>query len=184
MDTRPDDEHDAVLLARIAEGDMAAMRALYLAHADALHRFVRVRIRDGSEIADIVHETMLGVWRGAGGFEGRSTVRSWIFGLARHKATDHLRRQARIRLDGPDETVPDDEPSVETVIAASQDAERVRLCVGKLPQRQRAAIHLAFFEDLTYAQISEAEGVPEGTIKTRIFHAKKLLMRCLSRWGT
>lgn len=175
-----DDEHDALLLTRIAGGDVTAMRALYLAHAEAVQRFVHTRVRDEFEVADVTHETMLSVWRAASSFERRSTVRSWILSLARNKATDFLRKQTRVTLAEPDETVPDDEPDVETVIAASEDAKRVRACVDKLPERQRSIVHLAFFEDLSYSEISDVEAVPEGTVKTRIFHAKKLLLRCLS----
>ena len=170
----------AAMLARVAAGDMAAMREIYLAHADAVHRFVRTRLRDEFEIADIVHETMLSVWRGAAGFERRSTVRSWILSLARNKVIDHLRKQARVTLEEPDETLPAADPDAEAVMAAAEDARRVRACVDQLPDRQRAVVHLAFFEDLGYAQIAAIEQIPEGTIKTRIFHAKKLLMRCLS----
>ncbi len=55
----------------------------------------------------------------------------------------------------------------------------MRYCLGTLKDDHRTAISLAFYEDMTYAEIAEVAGVPEGTIKTRVFHAKKLLMRCL-----
>lgn len=178
-----DDQRDADLLLRVAGGDMAAMRALYLEHAEPVRRFVRSRLRDETEAADIAHETMLSVWRGAEGFQGRSSVRSWIFSLARNKVVDHLRKQARVSLGEPDETTPGDEPDADEVIAAAQDARRVRECVGKLSAHHRAVVHLAFFEELSYPEVAAIEGIPEGTVKTRVFHAKKLLMRCLSRLG-
>jgi len=180
MPEKTDDAQDVLLLARVAGGDVAAMRALYLAHSAAVQRFIHTRIRDEFEVADITHETMLSVWRAASSFQQRSTVRSWILSLARNKATDFVRKQARVTLAEPDETLPADDPDAETVIAASEDAERVRACVDKLPERQRSIVHLAFFEDLSYAAIAEIEAVPQGTIKTRVFHAKKLLMRCLA----
>lgn len=159
------------------------MRALYLAHEQHVRAFVGSRLRDEAEASDIVHDTMLSVWRGAAGFAGRSAVRSWIFTLARNKVADHVRKQARVSLAEPDETAPSEEPDAEAVVGAAQDADRVRSCVAALSDRHRAVVHLAFYEDLTYAKIAEIEGTPEGTIKTRIFHAKKLLMRCLSRHG-
>lgn len=179
QDAEPD--RDAALLARVAQGDMTAMRALYMDHAEAVQRFVRSRIRDEHEAADIVHDTMLAVWRGAAGYEGRASVRSWILSLARNKTVDRIRRSARAPVAEPDETVPDDAPDAATVIEAAQQAARLRACVDKLGERQRAAVHLAFFEELPYAEIARVEDVPEGTVKTRIHHAKKLLMRCLSR---
>jgi RNA polymerase sigma-70 factor (ECF subfamily) len=183
MSEMTDDERDLALLERVAGGDMSAMRALYLTHSEAVQRFVRLRVHDDFDVADIVHDTFLSVWRGASGFQRQAKVRSWIFSIARNKAVDHIRRRSRVTLVEQDDTLPLDEPDVETVIAASQDARRVRACVDKLSERQRAVVHLAFYEDLTYAQIAEIEDTPEGTIKTRIFHAKKLLMRCLSASG-
>ncbi|KIT15065.1 RNA polymerase sigma factor [Jannaschia aquimarina] len=175
--------NDAALLSRVADGDTAAMKALYMAHADAVGRFVRARVRDDAEAADIVHDTMMSVWRGAAGFEGRSSVLSWILTLARNRTVDHIRKQARVTLGEPDDTIPDGDPDPEQVLGAAQDAERLRICVEKLPERQRAAIHLAFFQEMTCAEIAEVEDVPEGTVKSRIYHAKQLLMRCLSRGG-
>ena len=180
MDDETGQPRDEEILARVANGDVTAMRTLYLRHSEALQRFVASRLRDKFEVADVVHNTMLEVWRSAGRFEGRSNVRSWIFSIARFKTIDHIRKQSRTELAEPDEGVADETPDAETVIAASQDAARVRDCVEKLAERQRVAVHLAFYEDMTYTEIAEVEKVPQGTIKTRIFHAKKLLMRCLS----
>lgn len=172
---------DIELVKQIANGDLTAMRALYLAHADAVRRFVRSRVRDEFEAADIVHETMLAVWRGAARFQGRASVRSWVFSIAQNRAIDHIRKQARVTLAEPDETVPDGAPDAETVIAAAQDAARLRNCVDELSETHRAAVHLAFYEDMTCAEVAEVEQVPVGTIKTRIYHAKNLIMRCLER---
>lgn len=172
---------DDALLARVADGDRSAMRVLYLRHAQSAQRFVQSRLRDQFEVSDVVQSAMLEVWRTAGRFQGRSSVRSWILSIARNKMIDHIRKDARTELSEPDDTVPDDAPTAEVVIANAQDAARVRACVDELNAQQRAAIHLAFFEDLSYGEIAEIENVPDGTIKTRVFHAKKLLLRCLSR---
>ncbi|MDE4174867.1 RNA polymerase sigma factor [Phaeobacter sp. PT47_59] len=178
-----DETYDTTLLARVAQGDMVAMKALYMAHADAATRFVRARVRDDAEAADIVHDTMLSVWQGAAGFQGRANVRSWILSIARNKVVDHIRKQSRMTFAAPDEDIPDGDPDPEAVLAASQDAARMRACVGALPERQRAVIHLAFFEDLPLSEVAEVEAVPVGTVKSRIHHAKQMLMRCLSKGG-
>jgi len=168
------------LIRRVASGDEKAMRTIYEANHNAVHRFVATRLKDPVEISDIVHSTMLDVWRMADRFEGRSSLRSWILSIARNKAVDHIRKHARVSTAEPDASIPDDTPDAYAVLCAAQEAEIVRVCIGKLAPHHKAAIHLAFFDDLNYAQIAEIEGCPEGTIKTRIFHAKKLLMRCLS----
>lgn len=172
---------DNVLLQRVAGGDMEAMREIYMSHSEPVQRFARRIIHDDSAVADIVQETMLIVWRKAAKFERRSSVRSWILAIARNKAIDLIRKDARTTLSEPDKDIPDDAPDPEAVIAATQESERVRHCIAELSDRHRLVVHLAFFEELSYPDIAQIEGIAEGTVKTRIFHAKKLLMRCLSR---
>ncbi|MEM7488050.1 MAG: sigma-70 family RNA polymerase sigma factor [Pseudomonadota bacterium] len=181
QNSQPDRSTDAALLARVADGDMTAMKTLYVTHADSVTRFVRSRVRDQAEAADIVHDTMLTVWRAAAGFQGRSSVLSWILSMARNKTVDHIRKRSRITLGEADEDIPDGAPDPEAALGAAQDAARLRACVEELPERQRAVIHLAYYEDLTCAEIAGVEAVPEGTVKSRIYHAKQMLLRCLSK---
>ena len=86
---------DLALLRRIGAGDRTAMKALYEAHSDALHRFLASRLGDAFEAADVAQETFLEVWRRPGRFEGRSTFRTWLFGVARNKAVDRIRKARR-----------------------------------------------------------------------------------------
>ncbi len=173
---------DVDLIDRIGRGDRAAMRAFYDRHQAGLHRFIRLRIGDAIEASDILQETFLEVWRNAVRFRGAAAPRTWLYGIARNKAVDRLRRSRRTTLrDLPDDTIPDEAPSPLAVIEAASDAERLRACIGKLTPAQQAAVRLTFFEDLSYPEAATVEGVPVGTIKTRIHHAKKLLMHCLTR---
>jgi RNA polymerase sigma-70 factor (ECF subfamily) len=171
---------DARLLKRIGAGDRAAMKLLYERHSEALYHFIRVRLRDPFEAADVMQEVFLEIWRAAGRFEARSTARTWIFGIGRNKTLDRMRRGARVVLAEPDVTLPDEAPNPEAVAEAASDAARVRDCIGRLSDTHRSAIHLAFYRELPYSDIAEIEGVPVGTIKTRILHAKRLLMHCLA----
>lgn len=174
-------EEDRQVLARVARGDKAAMRLIYERHHDPLFAFIRMRCGDATIASDVVHEAMLEVWRSAGRFAGKSSVRTWIFAIARNKLVDMLRRSSQLTFtdDVPEEA--DDSPDATTVIAAAQDATRLRLCLDKLKKVQLAVIRLAFFDELPYEEIAEIEAVPVGTVKTRIFHAKKALLHCLGR---
>ena len=90
---------DAALLERIAAGgDKSAMKLLYERHSDALYHFIRARLRDPFEAADVMQEVFLEVWRAAGRFQGRSAARTWIFGIARNKTVDRMRRGDLARL--------------------------------------------------------------------------------------
>ena len=142
---------DTDLLRRVGAGDRAALKALYERHSDALHRFVRYRLRDPFEAGDVVQEVFLEIWRSAGRFEGRAAPRTWIFGIARNKAVDRMR---------------------------GGDAAQLRSCLAKLSDSHRSAIHLAYYEELPYGEIAANEGVPVGTVKTRVMHAKRLLRHC------
>ncbi len=160
------------------------MKALYEAHSDALHRFLASRLGDAFEAADVAQETFLEVWRRPGRFEGRSTLRTWLFGVARNKAIDRIRKARRTYLGKPDDCAADDAPNPEDVAVAASDAARVRACIARLSEAHRSAIHLAFYGEFRYDEIAEIEQAPVGTIKTRILHAKRLLMHCLQRRPT
>mgnify|MGYP001794282685 FL=1 len=172
---------DAELLGLVARGDQDALKQLYDRYAAHLNSFVQNYLADPQEAADIVHEAMLDVWRTADRFRGGSKVKSWMFSIARNKAIDRNRKGARTILGEVDVDIADDAPEPHKTLEAFQDAERVRICIEGLNEIQKSAIHLAFYEDLSYSQIAEIENCPTGTIKTRIMAAKAALMRCLQR---
>ncbi|WP_135503860.1 RNA polymerase sigma factor [Roseovarius aestuariivivens] len=170
----------AGFLARMAEGEKAAFAEFYKAMERPVYRFIASKLNDPFEAADIQHDTFMDVWCSAVRFEGRSAVKTWVFGIAYRKTMDHFRKHKRMDLtDEIDERV-DDSPDAATCLAAAQEAVHLRHCLDQLKPQHRAAIDLAFYEDMTYGQIAEIAEVPEGTIKTRVFHAKKLLLHCLS----
>lgn len=172
---------DHELIKRIARGDRDALAALYRKMERPVYRFIQSRLNDPFEASDILHDVFMEVWRSADRFEGRSKLQTWIFGIAYRKVIDRHRKAGRTSLVGtPDETLPDDAATPEACIAASQDATQVQQCMAQLSDDHRTAISLAFWEDMTYRDIAEVCKTAEGTIKTRIFHAKKLLLRCLS----
>jgi RNA polymerase sigma-70 factor (ECF subfamily) len=176
---------DADLLRRVGAGDRMALKALYERHSNALHRFLHYRLRDSFEASDVVQEVFLEIWRTGGRFEGRATPRTWIFSIARNKAVDRMRRRAReVVAPEPGVEIADEAPDPESVLAATRDAARLRACIAKLSDAHRSAIHLAYYEDLPYGEIAAIEGVPVGTVKTRIMHAKRLLLHYLAAGHT
>lgn len=170
----------AKMLERIAEGDKRAFAALYEVLEASVYRFIVSKMNDPHEAADIQHEVFMEIWRAAGRFEGRSTVKTWVFGIAYRKTMDHFRKHKRVDLtDEVDDRI-DESPDAAACLAASQEASHLKFCMDELKPQMRSAVELAFFEDLSYPEIANIAGVPEGTIKTRVYHAKKLLLRCLS----
>jgi len=167
------------LITGVATGNKAAMKEIYNRYTPALNGFVRLYLADPNDVADIIHDTMLEIWRKADRFEGRSSLKTWIFSIAKNKSIDRNRKSSRIDYTDENTDIEDVTLTAVDVLAISQEANTVREAVAKLKPEHRRAIHLSFFEDLTYKEIAEIEGCPEGTIKTRILYAKRNLQHIL-----
>ncbi|QAA77206.1 MAG: sigma-24 (FecI-like) [Candidatus Bipolaricaulis sibiricus] len=161
------------LVARVAEGDGDAFRTLYERYADRVFRYALTLLWDRHLAEDVMQETMVAAWKGAGQFEGRSRVSTWLFGIARHQAFRARRSDAKGQR-VPEETdeVPDPAPLLEREM-------HVQRAVESLPPEQREVVYLAFYEGLPYEEIARVQGVPEGTVKSRMFHAKRKLAEVL-----
>ena len=169
------------LVERISAGDQSAMKQVYELYSKPLTHFVKNWLANPHEASDIVHETMLEVWRRADRFRGRSSLKSWMFSIARNKSIDKNRKLSRLSYTDDVPEMADDDAGPADILEASQDSVRLKSCIAELSETHRRMIHLAFYEDLSYREIAEIEGCPIGTVKTRILHAKKLLMRKLAR---
>ena len=168
------------LVRQIAQGDKQAFARLYRDLEGQTLRFIQSKMNDPFEANDILHEVFLEVWRSAGRFEGRSMVRTWVFGIAYRKVIDVFRKGGRTVLLGEDmpEQI-DPAQSADELVNAVQEAGHLHYCLGRLSTEQRLAVSLAFYEDLSYDEIAEIAAVPAGTVKSRVFHAKKNLLTCM-----
>ena len=178
-----DKASDEQLLHAMAGEDMDALGEFYRRHESRVYRYLVTRLNDSATAADLLNDVMLDVWRGAARFAGRSKVTTWMLGIAHHKVLNHWRRQGSRVFTEVDETLEDESESanLEKALSAVQDAERLRECLGKLSDAHREVIHLVFFEELDYAEIATVMGVPEGTVKSRVHHAKNRLQQLLVR---
>lgn len=178
---------DEILMHNIAMGRRDALRAFYDRHAPKIYRFAISRLGDGADAAEVLNDVMLDVWHSAKRFEYRSTVSTWILGITHHKTVDLLRRRGRIMPDACTDvstTIPDNDHVVgDDVIAAARDSLVVRKCLNCLNSSYRQVVYLAFFEDRSYSEIARILDCPEGTVKTRVFHAKDILKRCLEQYS-
>ncbi len=159
---------DQQLLARIACGDRAAFGAFYDRHAaDVLGLLVKL-LRIHVEAEDVLQEAFWQVWCQAGRYDsGRSSPRVWLILIARSRAMDRMRKRRR-----EPGGAPEGEPT--TLVDAADEIQRgestqlARDALARLPAEQGGAISLAFFGGLTHEQIAQVQGVPLGTVKTRI----------------
>lgn len=167
--------------AAIVRGDEKAMQVFFNQHANEVYRYVLGRCGDATVAGDILNTVMLDVWRQAERFQGRSKVSTWLIGIARHKLIDHYRKERRHEHDELDAALEDTTPVSEQVIDAAHHADWVRHCIDRLGDLQRDIVHLAFYADMAYPEIAEIVDCPVGTVKSRMFHAREALRRCLEK---
>ena len=116
----------------------------------------------------------MAAWQGARKFKGHSKVTTWLLGIAKNQAYNLLRREERgRRLPETLDRVPD--PAGEAEMSV-----QVERAVDALPEAQREVLHLVFYENLTVRETAELLGVPEGTVKSRMHHARKRLAKELA----
>ena len=173
---------ERTLISGVVGGNKGAMKEIYNTYAPALNGFVHLYLADPNDVADVIHDTMLDVWQKADRFEGRSSLKTWIFSIAKNKSIDRNRKHGRLQYSDEIMEIEDDALNAAELLSLSQDARSIRNAVDQLKPDHRRAIHLSFFEDLTYKEIADIEGCPEGTIKTRILYAKRSLKHILREY--
>jgi RNA polymerase sigma-70 factor (ECF subfamily) len=175
---------DEALIARIAGGDRLAMQVLFARHQVRVYRFVLRLVRNEATAEDLISEVFLEIWRQAGKFEGRSAVTTWMLGIARFKALSVLRRRQEEELDEETaERIEDHSDDPETVLAKKDKGEVLRQCLTKLSAEHREAIDLVYYHEKSVEEVAQIVGIPEATVKTRMFYARKKLSELLKQQG-
>jgi RNA polymerase sigma-70 factor, ECF subfamily len=175
---------DEVLIGRIAGGDRLAMQVLFARHHVRVYRFVLRLVRNEASAEDLISEVFLDVWRQAAKFEGRSAVSTWILSMARFKALSTLRRRTEEELD--DETagtIEDTDDDPETALAKKDKGAALRQCLERLSAEHREIVDLVYYHEKSVAEVSSIVGIPEATVKTRMFYARKKLSELLKEQG-
>jgi len=167
---------DEALLARIGGGDQAALKALYARHSVKVFRFVARMLRDDARAEDIVSETFIDVWKTAARFEGRSAVGTWLLTIARNKTISTMRRNRDQELDEEAAgEIADESDDPETQMQKQGKSALLRRCIERLSAEHREVIDLVYYHDKSVEEVAAIVGIPEGTVKTRMFHARKRL---------
>jgi RNA polymerase sigma-70 factor (ECF subfamily) len=175
---------DDTLISSIAGGDKRAMVLLFMRHNVRIHRFVMRMTGKASIAEDIVSEVFFDIWRGAAEYSGKSNVSTWLLGIARNKTMSALRRrkEALFEHDVAADLVDDaDDPEV-AADRASRGAV-VRRCLMRLPPPLREVVDLIYYHEKTVMEVAQIVGIPPGTVKTRMFHARSRLQEMLANAG-
>ncbi len=169
------------LMRQIAERDESAMHSFYQAHQTIVYSFALKRLGDPANAREILNEVMLDVWKKAERYVDQGKLKSWLLSVTHNKIVDKIRSESRHNSSDIDDF--DFESNEESMVAAMEradDAGSVRHCIGTLSDNHRTVVHLAFFQGHSYGEISQIVDCPENTVTTRMYHAKKLLEKCLS----
>jgi RNA polymerase sigma-70 factor (ECF subfamily) len=173
-----------VLIGRIANGDRLAMQVLFARHHVRVFRFLLRLIRNEAAAEDLVSEVFLDVWRQAGRFEGRAAVSTWLLAIARFKALSLLRRKPEQELDEETaEAIEDGGDTPDVTLEKKQKSEVLRQCLTSLSAEHREIIDLVYYHEKSVEEVAEIVGIPEATVKTRMFYARKRLAVLLKDQG-
>jgi len=180
MQTTPDD----VLIGRIANGDRLAMQVLYARHHVRVYRFVLRLVRNEATAEDLISEVFLDVWRQAGKFEGRSQVSTWLLSIARFKALSALRKRGEAELDDEvAEAIVDTADDPQAALEKKDTAAILRNALTALSAEHREIVDLVYYHEKSVEEVAEIVGIPEATVKTRMFYARKKLSEVLKAQG-
>jgi RNA polymerase sigma-70 factor (ECF subfamily) len=173
------------LLGRIEQKDEGAFRELYCAFSRKLYAYVLRQLSDPAQAEEIVADTLYEVWKAPAKFRGESQFSTWLIGIARNKVLMHWRAR-KPDADHDDvadlaEQLPSDAPGAFEIMADQQRSAGVRTCVDKLGSDHRECVHLVFYQGMALADVARIQQIPEGTVKTRLFHARQKLKQCLQR---
>ncbi len=154
---------------------VAQLESLYRELGPSVWAFLRRRTPDAGDADELLQETFLAALRNRAGLDAALSKRAWLIGIARNLHRQFLRRRKRDRVIVPMA----DEPSAHESPFEDPRLQDMRRAIARLPDTHREVLDMRLADDLSYAQIAEATGVPVGTVRSRIHHA----VRRLREWA-
>ena len=169
---------DDELIAAMAAGDDAALREIFDHHAPWVAARLR-RTLPADAVEDVLQETFLAVWRGARSYGASGEPGAWIWGIARRQAALWHRKHPELAPIFEDERLPDPAAAA----ASRVDLQQALALLGPEGNERRELARMVFVEDRPVAEVAGKLGIPEGTVKSRIYHLRKLLQATLRKGG-
>jgi RNA polymerase sigma-70 factor (ECF subfamily) len=171
-------------MGRVAQGDRRAIRLLFERYQLIVHRFVLRLVGNSATAEDIVSDVFLDLWRHAAGFQGRAQLSTFILAIARNKAVSAMRGRIDQPLeDAMLEAIPDPARTAEDTLAARERSAAMRQCLTQLSPAHREIIDLVYYHEKSIEEVAAIIGAPTGTVKTRMFYARKQLAERLRAAG-
>jgi RNA polymerase sigma-70 factor (ECF subfamily) len=180
------------LSSRAAAGDQSAFRALVDETHGVAYRLALRMVGSNAEAEDVVQETYVRVWKGLSKIRDHGAVLGWICSVTRNVAVDRIRYQRRRKADSLDrevaegmgplvDTIASDDSGPEEAASSEQFRSAVREMVASLKEKHRTVLLLREVDGMSYEELSEALGIPVGTVESRLHRARKELAGKLDR---
>jgi RNA polymerase sigma-70 factor (ECF subfamily) len=174
------------LVAALRRRNRKAAAQLIALHSDAVHGYVRSRLVPRTDLVDdLVQEVFLAAWAGIESFGGRSSLRTWLLGIARHKVEDYYRRRLSEPASLPEADEPDppaqlaDTPDFDQTIDRERAQKQTRRILGQLPEEQSLLLLWRYWEKKSAREMAEATGRTEKGIERALARAREQFRR---RW--
>lgn len=186
--TQPDPAVESALIERCKKQDAEAFSRIVDAYQNRVYGFVRRMVRDNEEAADLTQEVFIRAYQAFSRFDGRSSLRTWLFRIAHNLCVDRARKGERavteLRFDGGEEEAPfevaDHRWDPQSLALDAELRALVEHAVSTMSEKLRSVLLLHDQEDLAYEEIAQALDLPVGTVKSRLFLARAHLQSCLT----
>ncbi len=181
---------DIALVERVRAGDREAFRPLVERHQQTLYRMAWSRVRDDDEARDIVQAAFVKAWTHLDGYRSEASFLNWLRRIVENLCTDHVRKKVRRKTGSFDEAVAarDEDGSILEVhhedsphkaLVRKELRERIHAALDELSEDQRQILLLREIDGLSYKEIADHVGIPEGTVMSRLFYARKRVQAIL-----
>jgi RNA polymerase sigma-70 factor, ECF subfamily len=180
-----DSATDQTLVRRVARKDERAMRVLFARHHRRVFLYLIRVVKDETLAEDVVSEVFLDVWRKAENFKAQSAVSTWLIAIARHKALSALGRRSEVGLDDDmAATLIDPEADPERALQEKDRSMALGQCLAQLSPEHGQIINLVYYREKSIREVAEIVGIPEPTVKTRMFYARRRIGELMKAHGS
>jgi len=176
---------ERALLKAIAAGDVKALERLYARAETRVFRFLMRMVKSRAIAEELLNEVFLSVWQNAHRYEGRSELLTWMLSIAHNKAVSAIRKKTEvlgIAEEAAQNLVAEDD-TPDTVVQKQDKSAKIRACIEELSPDHGAVLHLVYYQEQSVAEVAEILSIPENTVKTRMFYARKKLAELLLARG-
>ncbi len=178
-----DQREDGLLVSRVQDGDIDALGELYERHKQKVYRTATAITHDERMAEDILQEVFLRVYRYADSFDEAQPFEPWIYRITvnlSYSWVSKAKRWVTLFQDAVERLTAPAKRNPERLMEGREQRELLRWAIDGLPDSHRVVVILYYLEGLSVSEVAFALGVPEGTIKSRLYYAREKLRKAIT----